>query len=37
MDQTEQQFDADLGIWQCFGGKAVMQERQKKILEAIFE
>lgn len=33
MEQSEEQFEADLGIWQCFGGKDIMLERQKKILE----
>ena len=35
--QTDSQFDADLGLWQCFGGKDVMLERQKKIMEELEE
>lgn len=31
------EFEADLGIWECFGGKDIMFQRQKEVVKEILE
>jgi len=36
-DIKEDQEQADLNIWLCFGGKDIYNKRQEEILKEVFE